>query len=77
MILEFGLRTLGLHRISAAIGPDNYASISVAERLGMQYEGTIRHHVFTSGAWRDSRLYSLLAPEWKERRDDHRHRASR
>ena len=35
-IVEFGFATLGLHRISAAIGPDNAASIAVAERLGMQ-----------------------------------------
>lgn len=56
-MLEFGFHELGLHRISAAIGPDNQASITVAKRLGMHYEGTIRDHVFTNGAWRDSQLY--------------------
>jgi RimJ/RimL family protein N-acetyltransferase len=62
-MIEFGFRDLGLHRLSAAIGPDNAASIAVAERLGFQYEGQIRDHVFTNGAWRDSLLYSLLETE--------------
>jgi ribosomal-protein-alanine N-acetyltransferase len=62
-LITFGFETLGLHRISAAIGPDNEPSIALAKRLGMQYEGRIRHHVYTNGAWRDSLLYSILAEE--------------
>jgi ribosomal-protein-alanine N-acetyltransferase len=64
-IIDFGLTTLGLHRISAAIGPDNAASIALVTRLGFTQEGRLRDHVFTNGAWRDSILYSLLAHEWK------------
>ncbi len=64
-LVDFGFRQLGLHRISAAIGPDNEASIAMAKRLGMQYEGRIRDHVFTNGGWRDSLLYSVLAHEWQ------------
>lgn len=63
-IVEFGFTELGLHRITAAIGPDNHASITVAKRLGMQYEGRLRDHVQTNGAWRDSVLYSVLSHEW-------------
>jgi ribosomal-protein-alanine N-acetyltransferase len=64
-IVDFGFEQLGLHRISAAIGPDNETSIAMAKRLGMQYEGRIRDHVFTNGRWRDSLLYSLLAHDWQ------------
>jgi RimJ/RimL family protein N-acetyltransferase len=63
-LITFGFGELGLHRISAAAGPDNAASLAVIKRLGMTYEGRIRDHVFTNGAWRDSLLYSLLAGEW-------------
>ncbi|GIJ30508.1 hypothetical protein Vqi01_56700 [Micromonospora qiuiae] len=63
-IVNYGFRELRLHRITAAIGPDNAASIAVAKRLGMQYEGRLRDHVYTNNAWRDSLLYSILAPEW-------------
>jgi len=63
-IIDFGFTTLGLHRISAAIGPDNAASIAIVTRLGFTEEGQLRDHVFTNGAWRDSILYSLLTHEW-------------
>jgi ribosomal-protein-alanine N-acetyltransferase len=63
-MLQFGFGTLGLHRISAAIGPENLSSIAVVKRLGLSYEGRLRHHVFTNGNWRDSLLYSILTDEW-------------
>jgi RimJ/RimL family protein N-acetyltransferase len=59
-LIGFGFTTLDLHRITAAVGPDNQASIHVLDRLGFALEGRLRDHVFTSGAWRDSLLYSLL-----------------
>jgi len=62
-LIAFGFDKLNLHRISAAIGPDNEPSMAVAKRLGMTYEGRLRHHVFTNGSWRDSLLYSLLSHE--------------
>jgi RimJ/RimL family protein N-acetyltransferase len=68
-LTEFGFRQLGLHRVSAAIGPDNTASIRVAERLGMTYEGRIRDHVHTNKNWRDSLLYSVLEHEWPPARE--------
>jgi [ribosomal protein S5]-alanine N-acetyltransferase len=71
-MLEFGFTTLGLHRISAAIGPDNAASIQVVKRLGFHHEGRLRDHVHTNGAWRDSELYSVLAHEWATARQPHR-----
>ena len=67
MMLDFGFEDIRLHRMSVAIGPENTASIAVAQRLGFQYEGHIRHHVYTNGEWRDSLLYSLLEQEWQAR----------
>ncbi|MFC0628139.1 GNAT family N-acetyltransferase [Kribbella deserti] len=63
-MLVFGFGTLGLHRVSAAIGPENQSSIAVVKRLGLSYEGRIRHHVRTNGQWRDSLLYSILDEDW-------------
>jgi ribosomal-protein-alanine N-acetyltransferase len=63
-LVNFGFRELRLHRISAAMGPDNTASIAIAHRLGMIYEGCIRDHVYTNGRWRNSLLYSVLVDEW-------------
>jgi RimJ/RimL family protein N-acetyltransferase len=64
LILDFAFGPLALHRVTAAIGPENAASIAVVDRLAFSYEGHLRDHVFTNNAWRDSLLYSLLADEW-------------
>ncbi len=64
-LLDFAVDELGLHRVQAAIGPDNTASIRVIEKLRFVREGRLRDHVFTNGAWRDSLLYSILGPEWR------------
>ena len=63
-MVDFGLSKLALHRITAAVGPDNEASKAVLDRLGFTLEGRLRDHVFTNGAWRDSLLYSLLTGDW-------------
>ena len=63
-MITFAFQELGLHRITAAIGPDNTSSIAVVKRLGFTREGHLRDHVFTNGAWRDSELYSILVHEW-------------
>lgn len=63
-MVAYGFTGLGLHRISAAIGPDNAASIAVVRQLGFAHEGRLRDHVYTNGAWRDSELYSILSHEW-------------
>ena len=64
IMLGFAFGSLSLHRVTAAIGPDNAASQAVVEKLGFVREGVLRDHVFTNGAWRDSVLYSLLHDEW-------------
>ncbi|WP_309236064.1 GNAT family protein [Amycolatopsis sp. SID8362] len=63
-MLDFAFRKLELHRITAAIGPENQASQAVVKRWGFSREGVLRDHVFTNGAWRDSVLFSLLHHEW-------------
>ena len=64
-LTAFAFRVLQLHRVSAAIGPENTASITLVERLGFTREGVLRDHVFTNGSWRDSVLYSVLEHEWQ------------
>ena len=64
-LTTFAFTQLGLHRVSAAIGPENAASIAMVENLGFTREGVLRDHVYTNGAWRDSVLYSVLEHEWR------------
>jgi len=67
VMVDFCFKTLELHRVQAACGPDNTGSQALLVRLGFQREGLMRDHVFTNGAWRDSILYSLLSHEWTGR----------
>jgi RimJ/RimL family protein N-acetyltransferase len=60
VVLNFGFRTLGLHRIQAACGPENRPSQRLLAKLGFTPEGRIRDHVFTQ--WRMARLPSLRDP---------------
>ena len=64
IILKFAFERLELHRVTAAIGPDNDASLAVVKKLGFLAEGRLRDHVFTNGAWRDSLLYSILSDDF-------------
>ncbi|MFK7914752.1 MAG: GNAT family N-acetyltransferase [Pseudomonadales bacterium] len=49
-----------LQRIQASIHPENQASIRVAERVGMQYEGTLRSYAFVNGEPADEAIYAVL-----------------
>ncbi|QNN51513.1 GNAT family N-acetyltransferase [Nocardioides mesophilus] len=64
-LLELGFVSHGVHRIFATCDPRNVGSASVLQRVGMTYEGRLRETVLIRDGWRDSDVYSLLAPEWR------------
>lgn len=66
-MVEFGFERLGLHRIEAAIRPDNVPSIKVVEKLGMTLEGRLRDYFLERRERHDALIYSILAPEWRAR----------
>ncbi len=65
LLVDFGFRALGLHRISAGHHPDNVASERVLHRLGMTREGHLRQNLRAHGRWRDPIVYAVLEHEWK------------
>ena len=60
-VLEFGFGPLGLHRIMARHFLRNPSSGRVLQKLGMQREGVLRHHVLKWGTFEDLAVYSVLA----------------
>jgi RimJ/RimL family protein N-acetyltransferase len=56
VILEYGLITLQLPIIYAVVNPDNYRSIRVSERLGMQSMGLTNKYYDT-----EALLFSIEA----------------
>lgn len=60
LLIEFGFRELGLHRIQATCDYRNIGSAKVLEKVGMTKEGRLREHLLIKDGWRDSYLYSIL-----------------
>lgn len=54
---------LGLHRVGAAVIPENLASVRVAEKNGFRREGLGRKYLRIAGQWQDHILYAKLAEE--------------
>lgn len=76
-LIDFGFRTLGLHRVWADCDPRNAASCRVAERLGMTREGRLRDNYWLKGEWCDTAVYSLLDREWRGLASAHERLAAR
>lgn len=59
-IIEFGFKTLKLHRIQATCDVRNTGSTKVLQKCGLKREGIIREHILLRDGWRNSYLYSIL-----------------
>ncbi|SEK40564.1 ribosomal-protein-alanine N-acetyltransferase [Roseateles sp. YR242] len=53
-----------LHRLEAAVRPDNIASLRVMERLGFRQEGLCKDYLYIHGAWHDHQRFAMLNPAW-------------
>jgi ribosomal-protein-alanine N-acetyltransferase len=62
-MLRHGFDSMGLHRISACIHPENAPSLRLAERLGFVREGIARDLFFDGTTYHDHWMLSLMAAE--------------
>ena len=68
VIVSYGFRELGLHRIQLGGSPFNPAGIRAYEKAGFAEEGRRREAVWHDGRWYDEVLMSVLEREWAARR---------
>jgi RimJ/RimL family protein N-acetyltransferase len=68
VIVGYGFRELGLHRIELTVAPFNPAGIRAYEKAGFIEEGRRRESVLHDGRWYDEVLMSILEHEWAARR---------
>jgi ribosomal-protein-alanine N-acetyltransferase len=61
--LRFAFETLGLHRVQAAVMPENDPSRRVLEKLGFREEGFARGYLRIAGTWRDHRIFAITREE--------------
>lgn len=57
-----------VHRVSAEVVTENLASIRVLEKAGMAREGRLRGKFYRDNAHSDLFVYSILRPEWQQRK---------
>ena len=62
VIAEAFAPAINLHRLQAAVRPENARSLAVLARLGFADEGLARDYLYIDGAWRDHRLFALTNP---------------
>lgn len=62
VITEAFAPAINLHRIQAAVRPNNARSLAVLQRLGFREEGLALDYLFIDGAWRDHRLFAVTNP---------------
>jgi [ribosomal protein S5]-alanine N-acetyltransferase len=63
-VVSFAFRTLGLHRVQAAVMPRNAASQRVLAKLGFRREGEAARYLQIAGLWEDHYLFAVTAEEW-------------
>lgn len=70
-MLDWAFDVRGLSRAEWWTAAGNEPSIAVAKRLGMSLEGTLREYYpgLDGGPRRDMLIWSVLATEWRARRD--------
>lgn len=66
-VLEFGFEVLNLERIYAKYYPENKASRRVMEKMGMKFEGTMRHEILKNDKYYDMSYYGILKEEWERK----------
>lgn len=60
---EFCFNELGLHRIEAAVRPENEPSIKLLEAVGFKREGSARGYLKIDGEWRDHDIFARLSSD--------------
>ena len=68
VIVSYGFREMGLHRIQLTVAPFNPAGIRAYEKAGFIEEGRHRESVWHDGRWYDEVVMSILDHEWAARR---------
>jgi [ribosomal protein S5]-alanine N-acetyltransferase len=65
LALAFAFERLRLHRVQAAVMPNNQPSRRILAKRGFREEGYAERYLRIGNAWEDHVIYGLTAEEWK------------
>jgi RimJ/RimL family protein N-acetyltransferase len=63
-LLNYGFKTLKLHRIEAGVATENVNSLRLLEKTGMKREGMHRKILPVGGKWIDNYSYAILEDDF-------------
>lgn len=63
VIVKYGFREMGLHRIQLGVAPFDPAGLRAYEKAGFTEEGRDRDSVWHDGRWYDEVMMSILDHE--------------
>lgn len=63
LAIDYAFTELRLHRIEVCIRPENAASLRVAHKLGLRYEGLRERYIHIDGKWCDHESFAVTAEE--------------
>ena len=63
-MVTFAFGPLGLHRVQAAVMPNNPGSLRVLDKVGFRREGLAERYLQIAGAWADHVLLATTVEEW-------------
>jgi ribosomal-protein-alanine N-acetyltransferase len=63
LVFAHAFEELGLHRLQAAVQPDNERSRRLLGTTGWREEGFAQRYLFLDGAWRDHVLYAVTVED--------------
>ena len=66
-VIAYGFEELDLHRIEARFMSGNQASLRVAEKLGMTFEGYTRDGMLVKGSYKTIGISAILDYEWRRK----------
>ncbi|NBV05799.1 MAG: N-acetyltransferase [Proteobacteria bacterium] len=69
LLSRYAFEDLAFRRLQWICNVNNKPSEKAALRFGFKEEGILRNHWIVRGQSRDSKFFSIIESEWKERRD--------
>lgn len=70
LVIDFGFKSLKLHRFNAGCLKDNERSAKLLLKLGFEEEGFAKKYVQIDGKWQDHRLFGLPMEHWQSGHQD-------
>lgn len=62
LMVDFGFKELGLHRIELTVNAENVRGISAYRRAGFEQEGVFRSKLFYGGCFHDQVVMAAISP---------------